>query len=101
MMRMPDGSYYFGDFKEGKRHGAGMSVSANGVVYEGEFFSDMRDGCGCLWTKSGPAYFGDFRYCFSHFYVFFVHVHVQYTYNVRICTEGPVAYFHIFRRVAP
>lgn len=27
MMRMPDGTHYFGDFKEGKRHGAGMSVS--------------------------------------------------------------------------
>jgi hypothetical protein len=70
MMRMPDGSYYFGDFKEGKRHGAGMNVSANGVVYEGEFFSDMRDGCGCLWTKSGPAYFGDTPDCFCTLHSF-------------------------------
>ena len=40
MMRMPDGAYYFGDFKEGKRHGAGMSVS--GMSHE------MRRQIGCI-----------------------------------------------------
>ena len=59
MMRMPDGSYYFGDFKEGKRHGAGINISEHGVIFEGEFFNNMRDGCGCIWGPSGPVYFGD------------------------------------------
>jgi hypothetical protein len=59
MMRMPDGSYYFGDFKEGKRHGAGINISEHGVIFEGEFFNNMRDGCGCMWGPSGPVYFGD------------------------------------------
>ena len=60
-MRTADGSYYFGDFKEGKRHGAGMSLSRSGVTYEGEFFNDLKDGCGCLWTETGPAYFGEWQ----------------------------------------
>jgi hypothetical protein len=59
MMRISDGSYYFGEFMEGKRHGVGVLISPNGVVYEGEFSEDMRDGCGCLWEHSGPAYFGN------------------------------------------
>ena len=40
MMRMPDGAYYFGDFKEGKRHGAGMSVSG--------MSDEMRRQIGCI-----------------------------------------------------
>lgn len=38
------GSYYKGEFRNGKKEGLGRYVSSSGSVYEGEFRNELFDG---------------------------------------------------------
>jgi len=57
--KYPDGGTYFGQFKEGKRHGFGEQIWADGSLYQGFFFDDMCNGLGRLIHVEGDAYQGD------------------------------------------
>lgn len=39
-----DGSYYYGMWVGGKRHGRGREVTVNGLVFEGEYKDDFKNG---------------------------------------------------------
>lgn len=55
---------YFGEFKAGRKHGAGIKSWPNGDRYEGEFADDRRHGHGAYVFGRGPwageRYEGDF-----------------------------------------
>ncbi len=40
----PDGSYYEGTFKKGKKNGIGKLILSNGNAYEGEFSENIING---------------------------------------------------------
>ena len=54
-----DGSYYEGDFVNGKFHGKGKYTWADGNVYVGDWVEDCRHGKGTLRWKDGDVYVGD------------------------------------------
>jgi hypothetical protein len=60
-----DGSEYFGDLMDGKRHGKGvLRFSKDDKVcksYEGQFFEDLLHGKGVMLYKDGSMYEGEFR----------------------------------------
>lgn len=71
-----DGGYYQGDYKavldkykhkvvfpnpNGKRHGKGVRVYANGNRYEGDWRDDRYHGKGTLSWATGGKYVGEFR----------------------------------------
>ncbi len=43
-----NGDVYEGEYLNGKRHGRGKKITANGDVYEGDFVDDKRDGKGSI-----------------------------------------------------
>ena len=43
-----DVTTYIGDFVEGKRHGAGISMGMSGFIYEGEWQHNKREGQGII-----------------------------------------------------
>ena len=52
---------YEGDFRFGKRHGAGVQYYANGnMKYKGEFRNDARAGYGAYYFNSGDKFVGQF-----------------------------------------
>lgn len=58
--RLPDGSTYSGDFKEGLFHGQGQQRFASGLVYRGEFREGYWHGVGELESPAGWRYEGEF-----------------------------------------
>ncbi len=54
-------SKYTGEMKDGKEHGRGVYVEANGDRYEGEFRNGKRHGHGVVVWTSGASYEGDWR----------------------------------------
>ncbi|TMW68931.1 hypothetical protein Poli38472_001087 [Pythium oligandrum] len=42
---------YTGEWQDGKKHGYGVFVYANGSKYEGEWFHDLRHGKGTCWVR--------------------------------------------------
>jgi len=54
------GDVYIGVFKNGKKHGRGKLVLADGLEYEGEFEHDEFQGEGTLQTPEGDIYKGNF-----------------------------------------
>ena len=61
-----DGSWYEGEFKDGKRHGHGTYVYSNKDRYVGEFYEGMRHGKCVYYCWSGEVYirmfFWDLKY---------------------------------------
>lgn len=56
-----NGDVYYGEFKDGKRHGYGKYTWANGGYYEGEWQENERTGVGHqVWTD-GTEYIGDYK----------------------------------------
>jgi hypothetical protein len=56
-----NGAVYEGDWKDDKRHGSGNFVCANGAVYEGEYRADMRHGIGKYIHDDGAVYEGNWK----------------------------------------
>ena len=54
-----DGTFHEGKWKNGKRHGEGITTYSNGNKYVGTFENDMRV-CGTLTYANGSAYKGQF-----------------------------------------
>lgn len=52
---------YTGDWKDGKKHGFGALVYANGSKYEGEWRDGMRHGRGVYWVVEGSNGSGKLR----------------------------------------
>ncbi|CAF0869215.1 unnamed protein product [Brachionus calyciflorus] len=52
---------YFGNFKNGKRHGQGTFLYANGTKYEGNWENDIKHGWGKFTFKDGRVYEGYFE----------------------------------------
>ena len=42
----PDGSFYVGEFKKGKRDGHGQQWYVDGAFYDGGYKNDLRHGLG-------------------------------------------------------
>ena len=57
-----DGSTYYGDWMNGKRHGLGKIVERNGYMYYGWWEDDMRHGQGEANYPDGSLYDGDWKY---------------------------------------
>ena len=60
VMRMPDGSFYSGSWRQGYYHGYGRSEAA-GEVYQGEFFQGDLTGQGTYWYQDGSIAEGKFK----------------------------------------
>ena len=61
-----DGSYYEGDFVNGKFHGKGKYTWANGTYYEGEFANGDFNGYGKRTYDDGAVYEGEFENDMRH-----------------------------------
>lgn len=57
--RYPDGSTYYGQYKNGMRHGYGEQIWKDGSLYQGYFENDKCNGKGRLIHAEGDAYQGD------------------------------------------
>ena len=57
-----NGSYYIGQYKNGKRNGKGKIYYPNGnIKYDGDFVDDKREGNGKIIFESGSYYIGQFK----------------------------------------
>ena len=56
-----DGTKYYGDWMNGKRHGLGKLVELNGYMYYGWWENDMRHGQGEANYPDGSLYDGDWK----------------------------------------
>ena len=61
-----DGSYYEGDFVNGKFHGKGKYTWANGTYYEGDFANGDFNGYGKRTYDDGAVYEGEFENDMCH-----------------------------------
>lgn len=61
-----DGSYYEGDFVNGKFHGKGKYTWANGTYYEGDFANGDFNGYGKRTYDDGAVYEGEFENDMRH-----------------------------------
>ena len=61
-----DGSTYYGDWMNGKRHGLGKIVERNGYMYYGWWENDLRHGQGEANYPDGSTYDGDWKYNKRH-----------------------------------
>jgi len=52
---------YDGEWRKGKKHGAGVQVYPNGDVYEGSWVKNRREGRGVLRTSHGTVYQGEWK----------------------------------------
>ncbi len=59
--RLPDGSTYSGDMKDGYFHGKGVQTFPDGMVYRGEFKEGYWHGLGEITTEDGWQYTGEFE----------------------------------------
>ena len=57
----PDGGFYEGEFKNGRRHGKGRFSFVSGDIYEGDFRNDQLDGTGIYTNTDGGVYEGGFK----------------------------------------
>ena len=58
LFQWPDGRVYFGEFREGKKHGDGVFMWPNGQYYEGWFADDECSGEGTLFYPDGKKFEG-------------------------------------------
>lgn len=58
----PDGAYYIGEVKDGKKHGKGTCVYPFGT-YTGDFVDDILEGYGVFKYNDGSSYKGFFKQC--------------------------------------
>ena len=70
----PDGSTYYGQYKNGLRHGYGEQVWSDGSLYQGFFEKDQCNGKGRLVHTTGDAYQGDWQDDQASGYGFYLHV---------------------------
>jgi hypothetical protein len=57
----PNGDWYQGEFRQGRRNGYGVQNFASGEYYEGEFHDDQRDGYGVRTLGNGQQEQGLWR----------------------------------------
>ena len=61
-----DGSWYEGDFKNGKSHGQGYYSWPDGSWYKGEFKDGQREGQGTIYWANGNKYEGGWSQGYFH-----------------------------------
>ena len=59
--RLPDGSVYEGEFRNGLFNGKGELRWRNGTVYKGEFHNGLYNGAGKIIYFDGSVFEGKFR----------------------------------------
>lgn len=57
--KYPDGSTYYGQYKQGQKYGYGEQIWQDGSLYQGFFEEDKCHGQGRLIHSEGDAYQGD------------------------------------------
>jgi len=57
--KFTDGSRYYGDFVDGKRHGKGTNYFADGAQYDGDFKNGYMNGYGVMVYADGEKYEGE------------------------------------------
>ena len=57
----PDSSLYYGEMKDGRRHGHGLVLYKNGGNYEGYWKNGRKHGEGTRLYRNGDVYVGGFR----------------------------------------
>lgn len=57
----PNGDYYRGEFKHGKRHGKGKRVNKDGSCYTGQYEEDQPSGKGIITWGDGETYEGEWK----------------------------------------
>ena len=57
--KFTDGSRYYGDFVDGKRHGKGTNYFADGAQYDGDFKNGYMNGYGLMVYADGEKYDGE------------------------------------------
>lgn len=57
--KFTDGSRYYGDFVNGKRHGKGTNYFADGAQYDGDFKNGYMNGYGLMVYADGEKYDGE------------------------------------------
>ena len=62
-----DSSWYFGEFKNGKKHGLGEYHAADGSYYYGRYVNDLKDGTDVVTFElsDGSMFKGECRYVFA------------------------------------
>jgi hypothetical protein len=60
-VKLPDGSKFIGEVRNGKKHGKGAEYFSDGDRYVGEYKEDVADGFGTHYMKSGDIYVGYFK----------------------------------------
>ncbi|CAD8131733.1 unnamed protein product [Paramecium octaurelia] len=55
------GSFYMGQWSDGKRHGFGKQLYPFGSIYEGEWYNDQQQGYGRMVLPNGDYYEGEWR----------------------------------------
>jgi predicted Ser/Thr protein kinase len=60
-LQYDDGSEYLGEFKDGKPHGQGTHILANGDKYVGEYKDGKRHGQGTCTFLDGQKFVGEFK----------------------------------------
>lgn len=58
MEKYPNGSFYEGEFANGKYHGNGVIYYMNGDTYDGLWYHGKRQGTGVWKTSKGLCYMG-------------------------------------------
>ena len=61
LINKKDGSFYVGNFKNGKESGFGVRWFADGTIYEGEWKFAEQNGQGTLWNPDGSRYVGGWK----------------------------------------
>ena len=61
VLKFPDGSKYFGEFKKGQIYGYGKFNFTDGGVYEGRFVNGLRHGHGVSMPSLGGKYVGEWK----------------------------------------
>ena len=56
-----DGSYYVGDWKDGKREGYGIKYYIDGTVYKGQWRNDNKHGQGSITYLNGVKFIGQWE----------------------------------------
>jgi hypothetical protein len=61
-IKMLNGGVYTGELKNGRRHGQGVTIYADGWKYEGQYCNSKKHGFGTLYLNNGIMYSGEWKW---------------------------------------
>ena len=66
ILSLPDGRRIEGHFKNNKIHGSAREYAVNGDYYDGEWYRNLKKGKGLLKLNNGDVYEGEFASNYPH-----------------------------------